>query len=111
MSLRYHRNSGLWIPPAIPTEDMLRDSPLVAAAIGRHACFYITTIFKIAPAYTLALWSPLACWSHRILWVWVGTWVGGMTALGCFGQVGFQTRFILPALPALSALAAGAVTR
>jgi hypothetical protein len=46
-----------------------------------------------------------------VLWVWVISWVGGMTAVGVLGSAGFQMRFILPATPALAALAAQGVVQ
>lgn len=46
-----------------------------------------------------------------VLWVWVVSWVAGMSALGAWGGAGFQLRFVLPATPALAALAAAGVTQ
>jgi len=46
-----------------------------------------------------------------VLWLWVVSWVGGMSALGVWGSAGFQMRFVLPATPALAALAAAGVVQ
>jgi hypothetical protein len=46
-----------------------------------------------------------------VLWVWVVSWVAGMSALGAWGGAGYQMRFVLPATPALAALAAAGITQ
>ncbi len=96
----------------MPSVDMAASSPFVAAALRRPRHYYARLI-TLAPAYALAVLPRLGVRSsphYAFLWAWALGFIGGMTALGCFGA-GFQTRFLLPAALPLAILAASATQR
>jgi len=72
----YHSQTGLWVPPALPSRAMLLRAPFVAAASARATLFYFTALIQLAPIYALplaagAVAAACALWEfvqeHRIV--------------------------------------------
>lgn len=103
--------NGEWLPATFPTAWQIEHYPYVAQAVARPTHFYATGLALVAPVLALA---PLALLRlRREPWLWVPlTWAAGfgvpLTALGAAG-LGFQLRYLAPAVPALCLLAAAAI--
>lgn len=119
---------------------MLETAPFVAKAVGRPWWFYLHTLLWLSPLHLVGLLfvavlvahlcgflcptaqsacgqrSCHSCDSRQLLTVrllvfslWPIGFLGGLTLMGSRGS-GFQSRFLLPLLPATCILVAAAVT-
>jgi hypothetical protein len=117
------------LPNAWPSTKMIESSVFLQNAISKPWYYYISILFSITPIYFLGV--ILSAWSlirkikelffrplnsspgqvldnslqHLIILLWPAGYIGGLTFIGLIGG-GFQTRFLLPILPALAILTA-----
>ena len=120
----YWSYTGRMIPNAWPSKTMLKNSPYVRHAVEKKVWTYLTVMFEFSPVHIVGLASAFpyfteafkrfyhfCSWENNvsicmfILLVWPLSFIAGLTALGSAGA-GFQSRFLLPALPATSILVA-----
>jgi hypothetical protein len=128
------------MPNAWPSASMISNSLFLQQATQRHPFSYITRVFAVSPLHTIGLLFGLFLLlkgifytitrlsrysvsgeespsrpSHSVrrlalLSVWPLAFLGGLTLIGVLGG-GYQTRFVLPVLPATAILAGVAIQK
>lgn len=122
----YWRATGRLLPNAWPSATMLANSEFVKSAVGKGTWTYFRILFEFSPAHMVGLSASVLCilqyisktvWTSRgavrnswlylavVMLSWPVCFIVGFTILGMAGA-GFQSRFILPALPATAVLTA-----
>ena len=138
--LYYYSNTGRFLPNAWPTTTMLQYSSYMQQAIQKPVYFYLQQLLLFCPLQLIGFvygvyHSPrtiFRTWYYysdtkiihseqlvpltvdenatTILSVWPLAFLGGFTYIGWLGA-GYQTRFILPIIPATSILISVALVR
>ena len=133
--LLYYSRTGRWMPNAWPSQKMIENSVYLQEALNRPFYHYMTVISKISPTHTFgcclllmnlfgSVWKMVhkmtndkSCnllstdsevlhnLEYWILFLWPFGFLLGYTLVGMRGG-GYQTRFILPILPATSIITA-----
>ena len=82
--------------------------PFMGITLDRHWYFYFLQIISLAPVYLFGYFGIIKrIKNHQSLTeaLWVLSYLIGFTIFGIF-KCGYQTRYILPAIPALCLLSA-----
>lgn len=104
------------MPNAWPSSSMIASSQYLQIAIAKPFYYYIMVLATISPIQVLGLLQsllqlrPSASPLFIILLLWPVSFLFGLTLVGLRGG-GYQTRFLLPILPATSILAAIGIER
>lgn len=136
----YHRVTGRLLPSAWPSKSMLETSAFVRSAVNKPGHTYLLTLLTISPIALVGLVhtmqniatylyhsfgvpkvssrrrkaavdeAPVEIPSMSVLVTWPLSFLVGLTAVGIAGG-GFQTRFLLPILPATSVLSGYCILR
>lgn len=123
----YFITTGRYLPNAWPSAEMIKSSTFLQNAIAKPFYYYFMILLSISPVLMFGLISSLFGFtrfamlytnicpseiklkhtsiSYLTLLFWPMGFLGGLTMVGIFGG-GYQTRFLLPALPALALLSA-----
>jgi len=108
----FHQVTGVFFKGAEITEENLR-IPFINMMVNRPWYFYFWHIVVLSPIYVFAYFEIVERLKKRESLtevVWAISYLVPLTLVGLLGQ-GYQTRYILPAIPGLALLAASAVHR
>jgi len=106
--LYFHHQTGVFVRGTGVTEENIRRFPFVALVVSRPWHFYFTQTLALAPVYVLGFVAMMRRLRQRrelTEVVWVLSYLVALTVVGLCGQ-GYQTRYILPAVPGLCLLTA-----
>ena len=115
-------HTGRLLPNAWPSEEMIRSSTYLQNAIAKPVYYYAYILLAISPIHILGLLiaSASICriifeivktkkvvreYTYLVFILWPAAFIAGLTLLG-FKGAGYQSRFLLPIIPATSILCA-----
>ncbi len=100
---------GSFLPAERPSEWLLELYPRIRKTVERPASYYLVGLLLVSPILVYCAVGWWRCWRERWLWMtttWAATFIAAVTIIGLTGM-GFQLRYLAPAMPALCLIAAG----
>jgi 4-amino-4-deoxy-L-arabinose transferase-like glycosyltransferase len=109
MKIKY----GSFLPSERPSDWLLDLYPRVRKTLERPASYYLVGLLAVSPVLVYCAAGWVRCWREKWLWMvtlWAMTFVMALTFIGKSGM-GYQLRYLAPAMPALCLIAAGGLSR
>lgn len=119
--LIYWQTTGRLLPNAWPSASMLQTSAFLRMAVAKPPLYYFESLVKFCPLHVVGLaWGAVQLVNRGstdersnakgcVLLLWPCAFLAVLSCLGLCGA-GYQTRFLLPCLPATAILGALAIS-